>query len=74
MSPRRAVAQVAVAWTLANPGVQVAIVGARRAQHIDEAVIASELHLGDDELTQIDRIMAGTMAFTGPSPDRMPTR
>lgn len=70
----RSVAQLAVAWTVANPGVQVAIVGARRAQHIDEAVIASELHLGDDELTQIDRIMAGTTAFTGPSPDRMPTR
>jgi len=68
------VAQLAVAWTLANPAVQVAIVGAQRAPHIDEAVTASELHLEDDELTHIDRIMAGTTAFTGPSPDQMPTR
>ena len=55
------VAQLAVAWTLANPAVQVAIVGARRAPHIDEAVAASELHLGDDELAHIDRIMAGAI-------------
>ncbi len=68
------VAQLAVGWTLANPAVQVAIVGARRAQHVDEAVTASELHLGDDELAHIDRIMAGATAFTGPSPDQMPTR
>ena len=68
------VAQLAVAWTLANPAVQVAIVGARRARHIDEAITASELHLGESELTHIDRIMAGTTTFTGPSPDAMPTR
>ena len=37
------VAQLAVAWTLANPAVQVAIVGARRPGHIEEAVVATEL-------------------------------
>jgi aryl-alcohol dehydrogenase-like predicted oxidoreductase len=68
------VVQLAVAWTLANAAVHVAIVGAQRAQHIDDAVAASELHLGHDDLAQIDRIMTGAMAFTGPSPDRMPTR
>ena len=66
--------QLAVAWTLANPGVHVAIVGARRAPHIDEAVAASDIHLGADELAHIDRIMTGATAFTGPSPDQMPTR
>jgi aryl-alcohol dehydrogenase-like predicted oxidoreductase len=70
----RSAAQLAVAWTLANPAVHVAIVGARRARHIDDAVAASELHLGDDELAHIDRIMVGATAFTGPSPDRMPSR
>ena len=68
------VGQLAVAWTLANPDVHVAIVGAQRAQHIDDAVAASELLLGDDELAHIDRIMTGAMTFTGPSPDLMPTR
>jgi aryl-alcohol dehydrogenase-like predicted oxidoreductase len=70
----RSVSQLAVAWTLANPAVDVAIVGAQRPQHIDDAVAASELHLGDDELARIDHIMTGAMAFTGPSPDLMPTR
>jgi aryl-alcohol dehydrogenase-like predicted oxidoreductase len=68
------VAQLAVAWTLANPAVHVAIVGAQRAQHIDEAITASELQVGNDALAQINRIMAGTTPFIGPSPDRMPTR
>jgi aryl-alcohol dehydrogenase-like predicted oxidoreductase len=68
------VSELAVAWTLANPAVQVAIVGAQRAQHVDEAVAAGELHLGDDALAHIDPIMAGATAFTGPSPDQMPTR
>ena len=68
------VAPLAVAWTLANPAVQAAIVGARRPSHIDEAITASELHLGDDALAHIDRIMAGAMSFVGPSPDQMPTR
>jgi aryl-alcohol dehydrogenase-like predicted oxidoreductase len=68
------VAKLAIAWTLANPAVQVAIVGAQRAQHIEEAITASELHLGDDALAHIDRIMADATPFTGPSPDQMPTR
>jgi aryl-alcohol dehydrogenase-like predicted oxidoreductase len=68
------VAPLAVAWTLANPAVQAAIVGARRPSHIDEAITASELHLGDDALAHIDRIVAGAMSFVGPSPDQMPTR
>jgi aryl-alcohol dehydrogenase-like predicted oxidoreductase len=68
------VAPLAVAWTFANPAVQAAIVGARRPSHIDEAITASELHLGDDALAHVDRIMAGAMSFVGPSPDQMPTR
>ncbi|MCU1427666.1 MAG: putative oxidoreductase, aryl-alcohol dehydrogenase like protein [Actinomycetia bacterium] len=68
------VAQLAVAWTLANPAVDVAIVGARRAQYIDDAMTASELRLTEAELANIDRVMSGAMAFTGPSPDLMPTR
>lgn len=67
-------AQLAVAWTLASPAVQAAIVGARRVQHIDEAVTASDLHFDVEELAHIDTIMAGATTFSGPSPDQMPTR
>ena len=63
------VAQLAVAWTLANPAVQVAIVGARRPGHIKESVAAGELRLSEGDLEQIDRIMAGSVAVSGPFPE-----
>jgi aryl-alcohol dehydrogenase-like predicted oxidoreductase len=44
------VAQLAVAWTLANPAVNVTIVGALCPTHIEEAVAATELRLGRHEL------------------------
>jgi aryl-alcohol dehydrogenase-like predicted oxidoreductase len=67
------VAQLAVTWTLANPAVQVAIVGARQARHIEEAVAAATRHLTRHELEQIDHIMAGATTFSGPAPELMPT-
>jgi aryl-alcohol dehydrogenase-like predicted oxidoreductase len=47
----------------------VAIVGSRRAAHIEDAVGAPELRLSEDELAAIDRLMAGAAAVGGPSPD-----
>jgi aryl-alcohol dehydrogenase-like predicted oxidoreductase len=69
------VAQLAVAWTLANPAVDVAIVGARSPRHIEEGIAAAELRLSEVELEQIDRIMAGSVAVAGPFPemDRLAT-
>ncbi len=67
------VAQLAVAWTLANPAVHVAIVGARHPQHIEESLAAAELSLGEADLEQIDRIMAGSVATGGPTPEAMPS-
>src|SRR4051812_4139947 len=55
------VAQLAVAWTLANPAVQVAIIGARSPSHIEQGVAAAELRLSAGDLEQIDRIMAGSV-------------
>jgi aryl-alcohol dehydrogenase-like predicted oxidoreductase len=63
------VAQLAIAWTLANPAVHVAIVGARSARHIEEAVAAANVRLGDDDLEQIERIMAGAVSMAGPTPE-----
>jgi len=67
------IAQLAVAWTLANPAVSVAIVGARRASHIEEAVAAAGLSLSEADLGQIEHIMAGAVAIGGPSPEAMPS-
>jgi len=43
-------AQVALAWLLQQPGVTAPIVGATRMQHLEEAVAALALTLGEEEL------------------------
>jgi aryl-alcohol dehydrogenase-like predicted oxidoreductase len=63
------VAQVAVAWALAHPAVDVAIVGARSPAHIAESVEALDVELEADDLEEIDQIMAGTAPVAGPSPE-----
>jgi aryl-alcohol dehydrogenase-like predicted oxidoreductase len=67
------VAQLAVAWTLANPAVNVAIVGARHPNHIEDSLAAAGLHLSGADLEQIDRIMAGSVPIGGPAPEAMPS-
>ena len=44
------VAQLAIAWTLANPNVAVAIVGARRPDQIEGTAPAAEFDLSDEDL------------------------
>jgi aryl-alcohol dehydrogenase-like predicted oxidoreductase len=63
------VSQLAIAWTLARPGVHVAIVGSRNASHIEQALGALELQLSDEDLMDIDRIMVDAVAVAGPSPE-----
>jgi aryl-alcohol dehydrogenase-like predicted oxidoreductase len=62
-------AQLAVAWTLAQPGVHVAIVGARRPDHIEGTAPAADVELSDDDLERIDSIMEGAVAVAGPTPE-----
>jgi aryl-alcohol dehydrogenase-like predicted oxidoreductase len=64
--------RLAIAWTLANPAVDVAIVGARHPGHIEDSVAAAELSLSEVDLERIDRIMADSVAMTGPHPEMMP--
>ena len=63
------VSQLAIAWTLAHPAVEVAIVGARRATHIEDSVGAAHFELSEDDLAEIDRIMDGAVTVAGPSPE-----
>ena len=63
------VAQLAVAWTLAQPAVHVAITGARRPDHIEGVAPAAELELGEDDLAEIDRIMESAVTVAGPTPE-----
>ena len=61
------VAAVAVAWTLAIPGVTGAIVGIRRAGQLDAWLSAASLALDDSDLTQIAEAIERTGAGTGPA-------
>jgi hypothetical protein len=63
------VSQLAIAWTLAQPGVHVAIVGARRAGHVDDSLAASDVSLSEADLAEIDKIMAYAVPVAGPSPE-----
>lgn len=63
------VSQLAIAWTLANPAVHVAIVGARHASHVQDSLGAAEVSLSDADLDEIDKIMASATPVAGPSPE-----
>jgi aryl-alcohol dehydrogenase-like predicted oxidoreductase len=60
-------AAVAVAWTLAFPGVTGAIVGARSPRQVDGWLPAATLELKDDDLSDIAAAIRATDAGTGPA-------
>jgi aryl-alcohol dehydrogenase-like predicted oxidoreductase len=51
-------AQVALAWVLAQPGVTSAIVGARSIEQLDDNLAAADLVLEADEIAQLDAVTA----------------
>ena len=63
------VVQLAVAWTLANPAVDVAIVGARRSDHIEGTAPAAEFDLSEEDLRELENIMQDAAMVGGPSPE-----
>jgi aryl-alcohol dehydrogenase-like predicted oxidoreductase len=66
------VSQLAIAWTLANPAVNVAIVGARQVGHIEDSLRAADISLTDIDLDEIETIMDEATPVAGPSPEGMP--
>ena len=63
------VSRLAIAWVLANPAVQVAIVGTRNPKHIDDAIGAADLELDASALRQIEDIISDEVRVGGPSPE-----
>jgi aryl-alcohol dehydrogenase-like predicted oxidoreductase len=63
------VTELAVAWTLAQPGVHVAIVGARKPSHIEGSAPAAGLKLSAEQIERVERIMRGAVPVGGPSPE-----
>lgn len=64
-------ASVAIAWTLAWPGVSGAIVGARSPAQVDGWIDAARLNLTETDLDEIAATIKRTGAGTGPA--RPPT-
>ncbi|MGY2876733.1 aryl-alcohol dehydrogenase-like predicted oxidoreductase [Marmoricola sp. URHA0025 HA25] len=52
-------AQLAVAWTLQNPNVSAAIIGASRPEQVTENAAAAGIVLEDDLLAAIDKVLDG---------------
>lgn len=50
----RSAGEVAIAWTLRNPAVTGAIVGARRADQVDGIIGAADFRLNDEEIDEIE--------------------
>ena len=63
------VAQLAVAWVLANPAVDVAIVGARHPQQLAQTAGAADIQLSQETLREIEQIMRDDVPLGGPSPE-----
>jgi aryl-alcohol dehydrogenase-like predicted oxidoreductase len=61
------VGAVAIAWTLAWPGVTGAIVGARRPDQVDGWIAGSQIELSADELAEIAQAIDDTGAGSGPT-------
>jgi len=57
------VAQVAIAWLQAQPGVTSTIIGARRLSQLEDNLKALLVKLGDDELKRLDELTRPTLGF-----------
>jgi aryl-alcohol dehydrogenase-like predicted oxidoreductase len=58
----RSAGEVAIAWTLRNPAVTGAIVGARNARQADGVMRAGEFKLSDKEVNEIEDFFEQTAA------------
>src|SRR5262249_4076272 len=47
-------AQVALAWLWHKPGVTAPIVGATKVEHLEDALAAEQLELGEDEVAKLE--------------------
>ena len=64
--------QLAIAWAISNPAVDVAIVGARHPVHLDDPAAAADITFSTWERDEIDAILANAVEIVGPAPEAMP--
>jgi aryl-alcohol dehydrogenase-like predicted oxidoreductase len=64
--------QLAIAWVLAQPGVHVAIVGARSPGNIETSAKAAEVDLDAAALARVEEIAADAEPILGATPEGIP--
>jgi aryl-alcohol dehydrogenase-like predicted oxidoreductase len=64
--------QLAIAWTISNPGVDVAIVGARHPAHLSGPAAAADMQLSSSDRDELNEILANAVEIVGPAPEAMP--
>jgi aryl-alcohol dehydrogenase-like predicted oxidoreductase len=65
------IAQLAIAWVLAQPGIDVTIVGARNPGQLAQTALAGDIHLTPETRHEIERIMREAVPIGGPAPEGM---
>jgi aryl-alcohol dehydrogenase-like predicted oxidoreductase len=63
------VAQLSVAWVLANPRIACALIGSRSEKELDDNIRAMELKLPADVVERISRTSLGVLKKLGNNPD-----
>jgi aryl-alcohol dehydrogenase-like predicted oxidoreductase len=63
------VAQLSVAWVLANPHIACALIGSRNERELDENIRATELKLPADVAEKINHVSLGVLKKLGNNPD-----
>ncbi len=63
------VAALAIAWVLAHPGVDVAIVGARGPDQIEGTAPAADVYLDDEDLEAIGEVIVDAIEIGGATPE-----
>jgi aryl-alcohol dehydrogenase-like predicted oxidoreductase len=60
----RPVAQAALAWTLARPGVTSTLIGARSVQQVESNIAATEIVFTNEQLTRLDAASTPPASFS----------
>ncbi|MGI3903539.1 MAG: aldo/keto reductase [Janthinobacterium lividum] len=60
----RSPAQVALAWTLARPGVASTLIGASKPSQLDDNILGADLRLGDAQMKILDEAGAPALGFS----------
>jgi len=63
------VSQLAIAWTLAQPGVHVAIVGAQHVTYLQDSAGAADVTLSEADLVAVADILKSASPVGGPYPE-----